>query len=74
MHRADLIRAKLGELNLSKAELARRAKLNPNTITAICRGDEVMPSTLQKVGDVLGFTLAELYTPKAEIAETKQAA
>jgi transcriptional regulator with XRE-family HTH domain len=54
----------MGELNLSKAELARRAHLNPNTITAVCRGDETMPSTLQKVCDALGLTLAELFTPK----------
>jgi transcriptional regulator with XRE-family HTH domain len=61
MHRADLIRAKMGEKNLSKSALARAAGLNPNTVAAICRGDEVMPSTLKKAADVLELTLAELY-------------
>lgn len=72
MHRADLIRSKLGELNISKSELARRTGLNPNTITAICRGDEALPSTLKKVGDELGFSLAELFTPKAEQVQQVQ--
>lgn len=76
MHRDDLIRAKLGEKGWSKSELARRAGLNPNTVTAICRGDEVMPSTLKKAADELGLTLAELYAPKegAQVQEEEPAA
>lgn len=69
MHRADLIRAKMGEKNLTRVALAEKTGLNINTISALCRGDRAYPDTLKKIGDALGLTLAELYTPKPERVE-----
>jgi len=76
MYRDDLIRAAMGAQNLSQAALAKQTRLNPNTISAICRGKETVEvPTLKKVADALGLSMGELFTPKAEqVQEEKPAA
>lgn len=71
MYRDDLIRAAMGAQNMSQGALAEKSDLNPNTISAICRGKErIEIPTLKKVADALGLSMQELFTPKPEISET----
>ncbi|MGB7925551.1 MAG: helix-turn-helix transcriptional regulator [Pyrinomonadaceae bacterium] len=70
MYRDDLIRAKLGEKNLTKGAFAALSGLNINTVTALCKGDIVSISTLKKAGAALGLSMQELFTPQPE-AETE---
>lgn len=71
MYRADLIRAEMGRQNLSRAALAAKARLNVNTVSAICRGKErVEVPTLARVAGSLGLTMQQLFepSPQAEAA------
>ena len=68
MYRNDKIRGKQAELGLSNEELAEKAGVNPNTVSAIRSGKVVRTDTLQKVADALGLTMEELFTPKTEPA------
>lgn len=73
MYRDDLIRAAMGAQKMSQAALAEKSDLNPNTISAICRGKEnVEIPTLKKVADALGLSLQELFTPKPEVSEAEE--
>lgn len=69
MYRADLINAEMGKRRMSGEELAEKAKLNPNTISAIRNGKSVAIPTLQAVADVLSIEMKDLFT-----FETEQAA
>ncbi len=66
MYRADLIRAKLGELNLTRVAFAELSGLNINTVTALCRGDVVSIPTLKKAADALSLTMEELFASKPQ--------
>lgn len=66
MYRNDKIKGKQAELGLSVEELAERAGVNPNTVSAIRNGKSVRTDSLGKVIAALGLTPAEVFTPKAE--------
>lgn len=71
MYRADLIRAEMGKQNLSRAALAAKARLNVNTVAAICRGKEhVEVPTLERVAESLGLTMQQLFEPEQEVEAT----
>lgn len=67
MYRADKIRGRQAELGLSVDEVAERAGVNVNTVSAIRKGKNVTTETLQKVVDALGMTMAEVFEPKPEV-------
>ena len=67
MYRADLIRAEMGKQNISRSALAVKARLNVNTVSAICRGKEhVEVPTLERVAESLGLTMQQLFEPERE--------
>lgn len=66
MYRNDKIRGKQAELGLSVEELAGRADVNPNTVSAIRHGKTVRTDSLEKVVSALGLTMTEIFEPKAE--------
>ena len=61
----------LGERKWTQADLARRAGVRPNTVSALYNEfiDRVSLKQLDRICEVLGCTLADLleYTPKKEI-------
>jgi transcriptional regulator with XRE-family HTH domain len=69
MYRKEKIRGKQAELGLSVAEVAEKAGVDPNTVSAIRNGKRVRTDTLEKVMGVLGLTYADVSEPKPE-AET----
>jgi transcriptional regulator with XRE-family HTH domain len=66
MYRNDKIRGKQAELGLSVDQLAERAEVNPNTVSAIRNGKSVTTDSLEKVINALGLDPAEVFTRKAE--------
>lgn len=70
MYRNDKIRGKQAELGWSNEELADRADVNPNTVSAIRNGKVVRTDSLEKVINALGLVPAEVFMPK-EHAESE---
>lgn len=69
MYRDDKIRGRQAELGLSVHEVAARAGVNVNTLTAIRKGKKVKVDTLEKVVILgLGMTMAEVFEPKPEVS------
>ena len=66
MYRDDKIRGRQAELGLSVEEVAERADVDKNTVSAIRNGKDVRESSLRKVVTALGLTMAEVYEPKPE--------
>jgi transcriptional regulator with XRE-family HTH domain len=66
MYRSDKIKGKQAELGLSVEQLARRAEVNPNTVSAIRNGRSVTTGSLEKVINALGLKPAEVFEPKTE--------
>lgn len=64
MYRNDKIRGKQAELGLSVEQLARRAEVNPNTVSAIRNGKSVTTGSLEKVINALGLKPADVFEPK----------
>jgi transcriptional regulator with XRE-family HTH domain len=69
MYRKEKIRGKQAELGLSVAELAEKAGVDPNTVSAIRNGKTVRMVSLEKVINALGLTPAEVFEPKSEEPE-----
>ncbi|MBV8857893.1 MAG: helix-turn-helix transcriptional regulator [Acidobacteria bacterium] len=67
MYRSDKIRGKQAELGWSVGQLARRAEVNPNTVSAIRNGRSVTTVSLEKVINALGLQPAEVFEPKPEV-------
>jgi transcriptional regulator with XRE-family HTH domain len=51
---------------LSVEQLAERAGVNNNTVSAIRNGKSVRTDTLEKVVSALGMTMLEVHEPKSE--------
>jgi transcriptional regulator with XRE-family HTH domain len=68
MYRNDKIRGRQAELGWSNEDLAVKADVNVNTISAIRNGKTVRTDTLQKVTAALDLTMAEVFEPKPETA------
>jgi transcriptional regulator with XRE-family HTH domain len=66
MYRDDKIRGKQAELGLSVDEVAERAGVNVNTVSAVRNGKSVKAETLEKVASALGLTMAEVFEPRPE--------
>jgi len=66
MYRCEKIRGKQAELGWSVEELAERAEVNPNTVSAIRNGKRVRTDTLEKVMKALGLTYADISERKPE--------
>jgi transcriptional regulator with XRE-family HTH domain len=66
MYRNDKIRGKQAELGLSVEDLAERAGVNPNTVSAIRNGKDVRESSLRKVVTALGLSMADVYEQREE--------
>lgn len=66
MYRKEKIRGKQAELGWSVEELAERADVNPNTVSAIRNGKSVRTDSLEKVMRALGLTYADISEPKPE--------
>lgn len=67
MYRNDKIKGKQAQLGWSNDELARRAGVNINTVSAIRNGKPVRSTSLEKVVAALGLPMPEVYEP-AEVA------
>lgn len=61
MQNLRFIRVEMAQQDVNQSELAKKSGLNPNTISAICRGEVVTTATLKKFADALGVTLAQLF-------------
>lgn len=70
MYRCEKIRGKQAELGLSVEELAEKADVNPNTVSAIRNGRAVRTDSLEKVLCALGLTYADISVlpPESEAA------
>lgn len=66
MYRNDKIRGKQAELGLSNEDLAEKAHVNANTVSAIRNGKTVRTDSLEKVVSALGMTMAEIFEPKPQ--------
>jgi transcriptional regulator with XRE-family HTH domain len=66
LYRNDKIKGKQAELGWSVEELADRAGVNPNTVSAIRSGKPVRTPSLEAVAAALGLQMAEVYAPKPE--------
>jgi transcriptional regulator with XRE-family HTH domain len=60
MYRKEKFRGRQAELGLSVAEVADKAGVDPNTVSAIRNGKRVRTDTLEKVMNVLGLTYADI--------------
>jgi transcriptional regulator with XRE-family HTH domain len=69
VYRNDKIRGKQAELGMSVEELADKAGVNPNTVSAIRGGKTVRTDSLEKVVKALGMTMLDVHEPKAEELE-----
>ena len=63
MYRSEKIKGKQAELGLSVEELAEKAKVNANTVSAIRNGKSVTTDSLEKVLGALGLTFADIANP-----------
>ena len=68
MYRCDKIRGKQAKLGLSVKQLAKRAEVNPNTVSAIRNGKSVTTDSLEKVINALGLKPAEVFEPRQEVS------
>lgn len=68
MYRNDKIKGKQAERGWSNDELAERASVNVNTVSAIRNGKTVRTDSLDKVIRALGLTAAEVFEPREETA------
>jgi DNA-binding XRE family transcriptional regulator len=66
MYRNDKIKGKQAELGLSNEELAERADVNANTVSAIRMGKTVRTDSLEKVIVALGLSAVEVFEPREE--------
>jgi len=66
MYKKEKFRGRQAELGLSVAELAERAGVDPNTVSAIRNGKAVRTVSLQKVMNALGLTPAEVFVQPPE--------
>jgi transcriptional regulator with XRE-family HTH domain len=66
MYRPEKIRGKQAELGLSVDELAEKAGVNPNTVSAIRNGKSVTTDSLEKVINALGLNPIDVFEPKPE--------
>jgi transcriptional regulator with XRE-family HTH domain len=67
MYKSEDIRAAMGAQKLSQAKVAEIAKLNINTVSAVCNGKEKIElPTLKKVADAVGLVMEIRLTPKSE--------
>lgn len=62
MYRNDKIKGKQAELGWSVEQLAKRAEVNPNTVSAIRNGRSVTTDSLGKVINALGLKPAEVFS------------
>lgn len=62
MYRSDKIKGKQAELGWSVEQLAKRAEVNPNTVSAIRNGRSVTTDSLGKVINALGLKPAEVFS------------
>jgi transcriptional regulator with XRE-family HTH domain len=72
MYRNEKIRGKQAELGLSNEELAAKAGVNVNTVSAIRLGKSVSITSLTAVVGALGLTMADVFEEKPS-AEQPQA-
>jgi DNA-binding Xre family transcriptional regulator len=70
MYRKEKIRGKQAELGLTNDELAARAEVGVNTVSAIRNGKSVTTDNLEKVINALGLHPAEVFEPKPETINT----
>lgn len=63
MYRSDKIKGKQAELGWSVEELAEKAQVNANTVSAIRNGKSVTTDSLEKVLSALGLTFADIANP-----------
>jgi transcriptional regulator with XRE-family HTH domain len=66
MYRNDKIRGKQAEKGWSVEELAERAGINVNTVSAIRNGKPVRTPSLEAVAEALDLPMSEVYAPKPE--------
>jgi transcriptional regulator with XRE-family HTH domain len=67
MYRNDKIKGKQAEMGLSVEELAEKAGVDRNTVSAIRNGKPVRTPSLEKVVTALDMEMADVY-PKQETA------
>ena len=68
MYRNDKIKDKQAEKGWTNEELAARARVNVNTISAVRTGKPVRSVTLETIAETLGLPMVEVYEQKREIS------
>lgn len=68
MYRNDKIKDKQAENGWTNEELAKRAGVNVNTVSAVRTGKSVTSTTLETIAETLGLTMVEVYEQKQETA------
>ena len=66
VYRNDRIRGTQAELGLTAEEVAMKAGVNVNTVSAIRNGKSVRTDSLEKVINALGLNPIDVFTPKVE--------
>lgn len=73
-HRGDVLRKWREQRRLSQRELAKRARIDKNTVTRAERGDSITTATLEAIVRSLGHTTRELEEHVARLAGPSPAA